>query len=195
MQKESLIILISGTPGTGKTVIANVLKDLVSAEYINLTEIVLKNKFIIETDKKRKTEVVDFKKLIPFLKKIIDSAPNKNIIIDGHFADIVPDSITSIVIILRTDPRVLEKRLIEKQFPPPKIQENLQSEILGSCTQFAMKNHDRNKIYEIDTSTLPIEAIIKKIQTLIKDRPPSNVGEINWLQTLEEGNELIKYFQ
>jgi adenylate kinase len=195
MQEAKLIILISGTPGTGKTTIAYLMKELLSAEYINLTEIVIKNKFSRETDENRKTEIVDLKKVIPFLKQFIKSHPNKDIIIDGHYADIVPDSITSILIVLRTDPRVLEKRLIDKQFPSPKIQENLQSEILGSCTQFALKAHNRKKIYEIDTSSLPAEVIVANILKIIKEKPPSNVGEINWMQILEEHDELIKYFQ
>ncbi len=192
MQREHLVIIFSGTPGTGKTTIARLLKDIFSAEYLNLTETVIANDFILETDEERETKVADLDKLIPFLENFI-SVHSQNIIIEGHYADIVPDSLISVFIILRTDPKVLEQRLIEKKFSPLKIQENLQSEILGSCTSAALESHDKSKIYEVDTSIATFKEIIKNVQTLIETRPPSNVGRINWMQRLDD-NELMKYF-
>lgn len=90
MQKKQLIIIISGTPGTGKTTIALLLKEKFSAEYLNLTEVAIANDFILETDEQRDTKVADTEKLIPFLEKFI-SEHSTNIIIEGHYADIVPD--------------------------------------------------------------------------------------------------------
>lgn len=194
MAPKRLVLLISGTPGTGKSTLAQELKYEISATCINLTEIALENNFILETDVKRRTEVVNLEKLVPFLKKFIKSTSD-NLIIEGHYADIVPDALVSVCIILRTDPQVLENRLNEKQFFPAKIQENLQSEILGLCTSYALERLDPAKIYEVDTSSASLEETVKIILDFINKRPPSNVGEINWMQKLEDNNELMKYFR
>lgn len=192
MQKKQLIIIISGTPGTGKTTIALLLKEKFSAEYLNLTEVAIANDFILETDEQRDTKVADTEKLIPFLEKFI-SEHSTNIIIEGHYADIVPDPLISVFIILRTDPHVLEQRLIEKQFPPQKIQENLQSEILSVCVSNALETHEKSKIYEVDTSTASIQETLGSIHILIETRPPSNLGQINWMQKLD-GKKLMEHF-
>ncbi len=192
MGKNRLVIGISGTPGTGKTFITSILKEKLSAFSINLTEIALKNDFITKADNERHTKVANFEKLIPFIEKSIKSHSG-NLIIEGHYADIIPDPLLSFLIILRTKPQILEQRLIEKGFPPQKVLENVQSEILGSCTSSALERHDKEKIYEIDTSLNPPKTIIKKIQSLVETQPPSNVGQINWMQELDE-RTLLKYF-
>ena len=193
MRNKRFIILISGTPGTGETTIAQLLKEKITAKHINLTEIAIKNNFILETDEERQTKVVDIEKLISFIINLINNIPD-DIIIEGHYADIIPDSYTSILIILRTEPHVLEQRLKEKHFVLSKIRENLQSEILGSCTSSALETHNQDKIYEVDNTSASIQEVLEIIITLIEKKPPSNVGEINWMKKLEENNELLKFF-
>lgn len=192
ISRKYLVIGISGSPGTGKTTIASLLNEKLSAQTINLTEIALKHNFIQESDNQRDTKIVDLKKLIPFLEKTIESH-SKNIIVEGHYADIIPETFLSILIILRTDPQVLEQRLLKKEFAPLKIMENLQAEILGSCTASALEVHDREKIYEVDTSIDHPAKTLDIILALINEQPPSNVGQINWLQQLDQ-NTLLKYF-
>ena len=185
---------ISGTPGTGKTRVAKLLTERFSALYVNLTDLAIENDFILEDDVVRQTKVVDLDQMVPSLEKLIISRPKKTIIIEGHYADIIPNSLLTILIILRTSPHVLEQRLKEKQFSPLKIQENLQSEILGSCTSAALEVHDQKKIYEVDNSNLTLDDTVEMIQTFIEKKPPSNVGKINWMKKLEENNELLNYF-
>ncbi len=194
MPNQRKVIVISGTPGTGKTTVAKILKEELSALYINLTEIAIEKNYILEDDELRQTKVINPEKLTAFLENFINSHM-KTIIIEGHYADIVPDSLISIFIILRTAPDVLEKRLRKKQFNISKIQENLQSEILGSCTAAALEVIDPKKIYEVDSSTATPQIVTEQILNLIETNPTSNVGKINWMHDLEEKGELIKYFK
>ncbi len=194
MEKERAVILISGTPGTGKTTMAQVLKEEYSAFHLNLTDIAIENGFILEEDIDRQTKVVDDERLALFIEDFIKTHPS-NIIIEGHYADIIPDELITVFIVLRTDPRVLEQRLKEKRFAISKIQENIQSEILGTCTSFALETHDRAKMYEVDTSTATLDECVKMIQHYIEERPASNVGEINWLQKLDAADKLMDFFQ
>lgn len=194
MNPNRLVILISGTPGTGKSTVAQLLTKKYAALCVNLTDTALENGFIIEEDSERQTNVADLEKLIPFIENLIKKCKG-NMIIEGHYVDVISDELISILIILRTDPQILESRLEEKGFWPSKIRENIQSEILGTCTSFALETHDRNKIYEVNTSTAPLDEIVEKIQYFIENRPESNLGEINWLQKLDATDKLMEFFE
>ncbi len=55
------IIIISGTPGCGKTSVSKVLSKLIDAKIISLNELAVSDDFSFEYDKERKTYIVDFK--------------------------------------------------------------------------------------------------------------------------------------
>src|SRR3989344_1207466 len=65
-------IIISGTPGTGKTTLAKKLAKKLDFEYIDINKIIKKYGLSGGYDKKRKCEVVDIKKLNKRLIKTIN---------------------------------------------------------------------------------------------------------------------------
>ncbi|MHA1265631.1 MAG: adenylate kinase family protein [Candidatus Helarchaeota archaeon] len=192
MYSTRVVLAISGTPGTGKTTIATALKSQLSALYFNLTDIAITNGFILEEDFVRNTKVVDIEQLSTY---IIDQIKlhQKNLIFEGHYVDIIPDEYITLLIILRTEPTELKHRLKRKGFSPQKIQENVQSEILGTCTSVALETHDPKKLYEIDTTNISVAEALLQIKHLLTNRPHSNIGKINWLQKLTE-KELLTFF-
>lgn len=188
------IILLSGTPGTGKTTIVKLLKSALPAVVIDINKEVIENQFFT-MDSERETKIADFKKLKPYLEQKIKEIQSEYILIEGHYADIMPNELVSKIIILRTHPEVLKKRLKQKNYSTKKIIENLQAEILGTCSYHAIKSFETKKIYELDNSELTIEETVKKIVNLIKENMNrSSIGKIDWLDSLEKTGRLSKYF-
>ena len=66
-----MIIIVTGTPGTGKTKFAKKLAEQKSYGYIDVTKEIRKHKLFERYDKKRKSYVVDTKKLNHYLIKLI----------------------------------------------------------------------------------------------------------------------------
>ncbi|TFF86011.1 MAG: hypothetical protein EU518_00110 [Promethearchaeota archaeon] len=193
------IIIITGTPGCGKTTITQEISQLEKSEYISLNELVVSKRFYEKYDKKRDTYIADFDKMIPYIIKVIEQAKKKKLkyfFIEGHFADIIPKKFIDLVIILRCHPDVLRKRLEKRDYKESKIRENLQAEILGNSTNYILEKDLKCPIYEINTSNKSIDLIIKIISDIINNEKPNlkSVGNIDWLCELSKKNRLNEFF-
>lgn len=176
--KKTKIISISGTPGTGKTIIAEKLTNLLDANLIQINEVI--KEMPCKTDKKRNTKIVDIKILQKAVNKQIKK--EKTNIIDGHLSHFLK---SDFIIVLRTDPKILEKRLKNKNWRKEKILENVQSEILDEITIETTEKHKINKIIEIDTSRRMPKDIAKVIFRILNNQISKKryaVGKISWLK-------------
>ena len=194
------IIIISGTPGCGKTSIANELSKLIDARILSLNKLAVSDDFSFEYDKERKTYIVDFKIFLPYILKKIKILQKKDIkflIVESHFSDIIPNKFIDYIFILRCDPDELAKRLKRKNFSLSKITENVQSEILGNCVNYLIQKKIKSPIYEIDTTNLNIESVTKTINDIIfakVDVKSYYLGKIDWLKKLFQEDRLVGYF-
>ncbi|MFW9822852.1 MAG: adenylate kinase family protein [Candidatus Thorarchaeota archaeon] len=194
------ILIISGTPGCGKTSVAHKISEQIDAKIISLNELAVLDEFSFEYDEKRKTFIVDFEIFLPYvlnqIKFIKRDAPNF-LIIEGHFSDIIPKKYIDFVFILRCDPDELVKRLKNRDYDLKKITENVQSEILGNSVNYFIQKKLKNPIYEIDTSNLSVESVATIIFNIIYGRVNVEeyyLGKIDWLNKLYQEDRLVEYF-
>ncbi len=193
-------IIISGTPGCGKTSVAREVSKLVDTKIISLNELAISEKFLFEYDKKRKTYIVDFEIFRPYVLKKIKKIQKSNhpfLIIESHFSDIIPDKYIDYVFILRCEPDELIKRLKKKNYDSKKIIENIQAEILGNCVNYFIQKQIKVPLFEIDTTHLDIESIAKIIIDIVvgnKDGDNYHIGKIDWLEKLFQENRLEEFF-
>jgi len=153
-----MIIAVTGTPCTGKTVVSKKIAETLGYRYIDVGEFAEKYNLIIEEDAERETKIVDEKKLKKLLKHEDD------VVIDGHYSEIVN---SDIVFVLRCPPKILKERLLKK-FSPEKVKENLLAEILDSCLISAAENNDNTTVFEIEN--ISTEKTVEKILTLIRNK-------------------------
>ena len=194
------IIIISGTPGTGKSSVAYELSKFINAKMISLNELAISNDFSFEYDNDRKTYIVDFKIFLPYIMKKIKKIKKENpqfLIIESHFSDIIPNKYVDHAFILRCDPDELVNRLKRKNFNTKKITENVQTEILGNCVNYFIQKKIKKPLFEIDTTNLSIESVVKTINDILdekKDMEMYLVGKIDWLEKLYQEDRLKDFF-
>jgi len=145
------IIIVTGTPGTGKTKIAKKIAKQLNFRYINVHNLIKKNKIYDSYDKKRDCYVVDTKKLNKFLKDLIKKS-KKSLVIDSHLSHYLPKKYVNLCIVTKCDIKILKKRLEKRKYSKEKIKENLQSEIFNICLNEAKEK--KHKILIIDTTKL-----------------------------------------
>ncbi|NVM34804.1 MAG: AAA family ATPase [Candidatus Lokiarchaeota archaeon] len=193
-------IIISGTPGCGKTSVAKEISNLIDAKIISLNELAISDKFSFEYDKERKTYIVDFEIFLPYVLNRIEEIKQESppyLIIESHFSDIIPEKFIDYVFILRCDPDELFKRLEKKDYNIKKITENIQAEILGNSVNYFIQNQIKAPIFEIDTTNINIKTVAKTIiEIVVEKRDGKNykIGKVDWLEKLFEENRLKEFF-
>lgn len=168
-------IAITGTPGTGKTKTSQELSKLINYNILDINEYSKTHNLIKGKDKKRKCTIIDEKKIKKESEKI-----EENTIIEGHLSHYCK---VDLIIVLRTHPKELKKRLQSRNWPEEKIKENIESEILDIIL---IEAYEKNKnTYELETTKSTPKKIAKKIKQLIEKKDQKKLHKpgkinINW---------------
>ena len=159
------VIIVSGTPGTGKTKIAKLISKEIKYKYIDLNLLIKSRRLFDYFDKKRKSNVVDIKKLNRFIIKFIKKWKT-NLVFDSHLSHFIPKKYVNLCIIAKCDIKKLKSRLIKRKYNKLKIKENIESEIFNVCLNEA-KEIGHN-IIVIDTTKGVKDINIKNLLQICK---------------------------
>lgn len=169
MKKQKLskkIIIITGTPCTGKTFIASKLSLLLKAKHIEVNKLLLKQNLADNYDKTLNTNIIDIRRLKRFLKHIIVKSEN-SLLIDSHLSHYLPNSMVDLCIVTKCPISTLNKRLKARNYRGSKIRDNLNAEIFETCLVEAQE--EGHTILEIDTKKkIDFKNLQKKIKNLLK---------------------------
>lgn len=171
------IIAVSGVPGTGKSVVSRIVAKKTGANLIEIKKLIGKEiKYTL--DKKRKTKVVNIDSVRKAVSRRVKPGLN---IVEGHYSHLLK---ADKVIILRTSPAVLFKRLRLRQWPKKKIHENIECELLDEITQEAIALHRKSTVFEIDTTKRSPHVIAEKVIDIIDGSTKSH-ARIDWTVNYE----------
>ena len=116
------VILITGTPGVGKTTVAKQLAEALDALYVNLTNLAQTNNLVSDEDKERKTAIIDEKKMRQKISEMLSTIDKSAVVIDGHYAAaVVPKHYVTKVFVLRRNPVELHMLMQKTGFSGAKL--------------------------------------------------------------------------
>jgi len=188
-------ILVTGTPGVGKTTVSHKLASKLDAPYIGITELVKKQKLITNVDEERKTLIADTEKVSKQLQEILAKTEG-SIIIEGHYAvDVVPKKDVNTVFVLRRDPHELKDALEKRGYEKKKLWENLAAEILDVCLWDALSACGSDKVCEIDVSGKTVETVVEEMMLVLEKRKDCRQGIVDWLGKLENDGQLEEFLK
>lgn len=166
-------IVITGTPGTGKSVIAKKLAALLGLELIDIKRIVRERKLAVG-----RQHEVDMRKLAAALRFL---RAKRGYVIEGHLACELGLP-ADFVFVLRTEPRVLKQRLARRGYGARKLNDNLAAELLDYCTQRVEQEY-RKKPLELDTSRRPPASSVRLMVQAMRQKK-KKLDAINYSKQL-----------
>ncbi len=177
------IILVTGTPGVGKTELARRLAKETSSQLLNLSEIVKKERLHKGFDKSSQSYIMDERRVYNRLKQSFALHPDEGIVIETHsLGSFLPIKPGMIAVVLRLDPLVLYKRLRTRKWTKRKAWENVEAEIIDVSLFEASKLLGKERVYELDTTgKTPFALQNEALKIISKGRPRHSV-RTNWLE-------------
>ncbi len=159
-----MLIALTGTPGTGKSTVAKILRKK-GYRVISLNRVIISRKFVRGFDKKRKSWIVDFKKVQNYLEDM--EKKYSLLILDSHISHLLD---IDFAIVLRCSPEELERRLKRKRWNREKIRENVEAEMIDLIAIEAEEKLGKGKVYEIDTTKRSPEKVCEEIERILKNK-------------------------
>ena len=138
-------LIVTGTPGTGKTLVARELAKRLKLKYVNEKALArAQGSCCGEWDSREKEWVVPVQRLTEALKKAFRRHPH--MVAEGHLLceTRVP---ADRVIVLRTPLKELEKRLEKRKYSPVKVLDNVFAEQEAYCLKAAQRTFGRSKVW------------------------------------------------
>ncbi len=169
------VIAITGTPGAGKTSVAEKLKDL-GYEVYAVNELAEKLDCIM--DYEDDCAIVDVEKL---KKRFLSMPGGELVVVEGHLSHHLADT----AIVLRCNPLTLKERLLSRGWSEDKVMENVEAELIDEILVESLETC--REVYEINATEMSVDEVVEVVKSIIsgmcKDYRP---GSVDWISELGE---------
>ncbi|KAG8770630.1 factor activating pos9 [Ceratobasidium sp. 428] len=163
------IIVITGTPGTGKSTHAQLVAEQSSVQmrHVNVGELVKEKGLHEGFDEEWQSYIVDEDKVVDEIEPMTAEG---GLILDWHTCDAFPERWVDLVVVLRCNHTRLWERLETRNYPLAKIQENNTSEIMQTVLDEAKASYAEEIIVELQSETTnDLEANVSRICAWIEN--------------------------
>ncbi|GAA5891096.1 hypothetical protein JCM6882_006418 [Rhodosporidiobolus microsporus] len=174
-------ILVTGTPGTGKTTHAAQLVEALQAKastsaagwyHVNVGDFVKEKGCHQGWNDEWQSWDVDEDKLLDELETVQQAGAK---VLDWHTCDMFPERWIDLVVVLRCDHAQLWSRLEKRGYALPKIQENNTAEIMEVVLNDARESYAEEVVVELHSET--------------PDQMEENIARIvSWVEAWRENN-------
>lgn len=156
-------LLVTGTPGVGKTTIALRLAKKLHLKVVSETAFCRRHK-IGKWDFESREQIVPLGKLQKLLSGHLRI--HDNVIVDGHLSSEIKLAWIDAVIVVLLSPDRLEFRLRERGYNEVKIQDNVLCEGIGYCLNHAKRNYGSRVVAVQNDKEIKqtVAIIIKKLK-------------------------------
>lgn len=138
-------ILITGTPGVGKTKLAKMVALNLGMKHLDVGDFIKQHNLYTGYSKELDTNYFDEDKLLDLMEGL------ENTVVCFHSVCFFPERWFPFVFVLRSTTEVLFERLEKREYSDLKINENITAEIMQVCLEEAKESY--SQVYELNSNT------------------------------------------
>ncbi|MCL7025056.1 hypothetical protein MKW94_028450 [Papaver nudicaule] len=154
-------ILVTGTPGTGKTTTSSLLSDATEFRHINIGDLVKEKNLHDGWDDELECHIINEDLVCDELEDLMEQGGN---IVDYHGCDFFPERWFDRVVVLQTDNSVLYDRLSNRGYMGSKLTSNIECEIFQVLLEEARSSYREDIVVPLVSNC--VEDISKNVTTL-----------------------------
>ncbi|XP_022094549.1 adenylate kinase isoenzyme 6-like [Acanthaster planci] len=165
-ERNNANILLTGTPGTGKTTLGQELADRLSMTYVNVGDVAKEKELYEGWDDEYECPFLDEERVIDELDDVLRQG---NCIVDYHSCEFFPERWFDFVFVLRTDNTNLYNRLEQRGYTGKKLEDNVQCEIFQTILEEAVSSYLPSIVFELQSNTpSDLESNLSTIEEMVK---------------------------
>ncbi|KAI8966955.1 AAA domain-containing protein [Mycotypha africana] len=173
MERSLPNILVTGTPGTGKTTTSEMIAEATGLKHVNVGELVktqqLHEGYLEEFD----THILDEDKLLDEMEDMMKEGGK---VVDFHTCEIFPERWFDLVLVLRSDTANLYDRMVKRGYNKRKIDENMECEIMQVVLETAHESYAPEIVVELQSNTVDdMESNVERVQMWLDAWKKNNV--------------------
>ncbi|KAI8438893.1 hypothetical protein MSG28_011226 [Choristoneura fumiferana] len=165
-------ILITGTPGVGKSTIARLVADRTKFTWREVSKLAEEYSCLDEYDAEYQCPVLNEDKLLDIMEGLLAKGGN---VVDYHGCEFFPERWFDAVFVVRTNNTVLYDRLAARGYTGKKLSDNIQCEIFETLLEEAQASYKPE--------------IVMELQNEVEDQLQQNINTIiQWIERWKEEN-------
>jgi adenylate kinase len=178
-------VALTGTPGTGKTTVSDLVADRLGIEVVHLNDAIRDAELFSERDIERDSLVADLDAVEAWLDdyRASDTPADgeHGLLVESHLAHLLD---ADRVVVLRCHPESLKPRLRDRGESEASVAENAESEALDQILAAAVDRHGERSVWEIDTTDRAPEAVADDVVDAIEGATDPRVGVVDFIEYL-----------
>jgi adenylate kinase len=184
VQSLPRVIILTGTPGVGKTVLAKLLAKRTGFRFLSLGDLVKKERLHKGFDRRARSYIINEPAVRKRLEDYFEDHLANGVIFETHsIGSFLHKTRGMVAVVLRLDPVALARRLRARNWPRVKIWENVEAEMIDVSLYESLKFFGRTRVFEIDTTGKGPEQLMREIlRALSRNREWSPKSSPNWLE-------------
>jgi adenylate kinase len=161
-------IALTGTPGTGKSTVADILSPYIKVVHVND---LIKGGYNTGADEERGGALIaDLDRLSEYVTSL-----DGDVLLEGHVSHLLP---ADMVIVLRASPSALKERLSVRGYADGKIRENVEAEALDIIL---VESLDANEnVYEINTTNMTAMEVRDAVLEIMRGTDRFKPGSVDF---------------
>ncbi len=176
------IIIVTGTPGVGKTVLAKLLATETGSDYLNVGEHVRNRKLYRRFDRSARSYIIDERRLRRSLEQFLKSRDKRKLVVETHWLGrFMPKRPGMVAVVVRLDPVILARRLLARRWPKRKVWENVEAELIDLSLYESLKFLGANRVYQINSTRKKAKELGQEALRLTSTRRGWDGSTPNWL--------------